>query len=102
MRIITSRRLREYAKAFPGAAVALVRWELVTLAARWGTLVDVRHVFPHADQVTVRSGRTVVIFNISGNKFRLITAIHFDKQRVYILLCLPHAEYSRDDWKKLL
>jgi mRNA interferase HigB len=52
--------------------------------------------------VTVRSGRQVVVFNIGGNKYRLITAIHYNRQLVFTLRVLTHAEYSRDDWKDVL
>ncbi len=59
-------------------------------------------MFPHADQVKVRSGKVVTIFNVCGNDFRLITAIHYDRQKVFVLNFLAHAEYSRDNWKNRL
>ena len=57
---------------------------------------------PHADQIKVKSGRTVTIFNVCGNDFRLITAIHYDKQKVFVLNFLTHTEYSRNTWKNRL
>ena len=63
---------------------------------------ETRKTYPHADQVTVRSGRVVTVFNICGNDFRLITAIHYDRQKVFILNFLTHAEYSRSSWKDRL
>jgi len=44
----------------------------------------------------------VVVFNLKGNAYRLITAIHFDRRKVFILLFLTHAVYSRDHWKQNL
>ena len=64
--------------------------------------MDTRKTYPHADQVKVRSGRTVTVFNVSGNDFRLITAIHYDRQKVFVLDFLTHAEYSRQTWKNRL
>ena len=70
--------------------------------ATWGSLQDVRRVYPPADAVTVASGGTVTVFNLCGNKYRLIVAIHFNRQRVYILRLLRHAEYSKGRWKETL
>jgi len=70
--------------------------------AKWDNLQDVRRVYPHADTVMVKSGSSVTVFNIGGNKYRLITAIHYNRQRVYILAFLRHAEYSKDFWKDRL
>ena len=64
--------------------------------------MDTRKTFPHADQVKVKSGKTVTIFNVCGNEFRLITAIHYDHQKVFVLDFLTHAEYSKNTWKNLL
>lgn len=70
--------------------------------ARWRTFADVRTDFPSADMVKVGSLRPVVIFNIAGNNFRLITAIHFDKGRVFLLDFLTHADYDKQRWKDRL
>lgn len=77
-------------------------WLLVTKHARWQHLADVRRVFPHADAVQVASGNTVTVFNIAGNSFRLITAIHYRSQRLFILRLLTHAEYSKKTWRQEL
>lgn len=41
----------------------------------------------------------LIIFNVSGNKFRLITAIHFNTNMVYVRDVLTHAEYDKEGWK---
>jgi mRNA interferase HigB len=61
--------------------------------------MDVRKTYPHADAVIVGSGRVVTIFNICGNRFRLVVAVHYNTQRVYIREMLTHAEYDRQSWK---
>jgi mRNA interferase HigB len=40
------------------------------------------------------------VFNISGNKYRLITAIHFNRAKVFIRNILTHKEYDRRDWRE--
>jgi mRNA interferase HigB len=58
-------------------------------------LAEVRRVIPSADRV----GRYTV-FNIGGNKARLIAAIHYNRGKVYIRHILTHAEYDRGAWKE--
>jgi len=65
-------------------------------------LAEVRAVHPHADPVVVASGRTVVVFNIRGNRYRLATAIHYNRQIIYTLRFMTHAEYSKNRWKDTL
>ena len=102
MRIITRKRLREFAQRHPDAAEPLQQWYRLLREALWKSLQDVRRVYPHADAVTVASGNTVTVFNLCGNKYRLIAAIHYNRQRVYVLRLLRHAEYSKDLWKDRL
>lgn len=102
MRIITRKRLREYAHNYPDAAEPLARWEQFVQTATWASIQDVRRAFPHADAVAVESEKIITIFNIGGNKYRLIVAIHYNTQRVYVLRLLTHAEYSKDLWKNNL
>jgi mRNA interferase HigB len=99
MRNITKRRILAYAKQHPNAATNLTTWISVASAARWQSITDVRQVFPHADLATVRSSKTVTIFNIAGNHHRLITAIHYNIGSIFILKILTHAEYSKNCWK---
>lgn len=51
-------------------------------------------MFASADQY-----HRVVIFNVGGNKYRVIAAVHYNRRKVYIRHVLTHAEYSRGDWK---
>lgn len=90
MRITTRRRLDAYARTHPNAAASLSAWHDTARKASWTSLKDVRRVFPHADPVTVASGRTAIVFNIAGNHHRLITAIHYDTGKIFILNLLTH------------
>ncbi len=102
MRIIKTVALDGFAQAHPKAAAGLTHWETITRAAEWKNLVEARASFPHADQVTVQSGRTVTLFNIKKNDYRLITAIHYNTRKVFILRFLTHAEYDKATWKDTL
>jgi len=98
MRVIKPSRIREIASR----ASSLERWLEAAEAAHWRNLVDVRRVFRSTDEARVASRRTVVVFNIAGNQYRLITAIHYNVGKVFVLLLLSHAEYGKDRWKDAL
>lgn len=98
MRIIKEKRLKDWEKAHHKAARYLEIWRVLVKAAKWRNLVELRRTYP-ADSVKVSSGHQVQVFNVCGNDYRLIVAVHFDRQRVYILRFLTHAEYSKDRWK---
>jgi mRNA interferase HigB len=99
MRIIKPTRLREYWMKYPQAKPSLEQWLVRTKAATWTSIADLRQTFPSADPVRVTSGRTVVVFNIAGNRYRLLTAIHYNMRKVFVLRFLTHAEYTRETWK---
>ncbi len=102
MRVIKPARIREYQDAYPKSATSLGRWLELVEAHRWSNIQELRHVFPNADAARVASGRTVTIFNIAGNDFRLIAGIHYNTRIIYVLLFLTHAEYDKDAWKENL
>ena len=80
----------------------MTHWYAVTKAARWSTFADLRRTFGHADLVKVASGNTVTVFNVGGNNYRLVCAIHYNRQTVYVLRVMTHAEYDRGKWKEEL
>ena len=102
MRIIKEAFLVRAGQKHPKAASYLETWRKTVKAAEWRSLVDVRRSYPATDAVKVESGRQVLIFNVCGNDFRLIAAAHFNRQIVYTLCFLTHAEYSKDRWKDTL
>jgi mRNA interferase HigB len=102
MRIIKKAVLADYWGRNPQAETGLAHWYKAVRRVEWQCFPEVRATFPHADQVTVGSGRRVVVFNVGGNKYRLVTAIHYNRQLVFTLMVLTHAEYDRDEWKDIL
>jgi mRNA interferase HigB len=94
MHIITRSRLTQFSKEHPDAESSLKLWYTLTKRAAWNNLVAVKRIFPHADQV----GR-LTVFNVGGNKYRLIVRIEYVQQAVYIRHILTHAEYDKESWK---
>ena len=90
MRIISRKKLRAFWERHPEARQPLEDWYRITKHAAWENLADTRLDFPHADSVG-----TCTIFNIGGNKYRLITKIKYRWKVVYIRFVLTHAEYDR-------
>ncbi len=94
MHVISRKALRAFCAKHPEAQVPLEAWYRIAKHAEWQTFADVRSIYSSADQV----GKFTV-FNIGGNKYRLVVVIHFDRGRIYIRHVLTHAEYDKDDWK---
>jgi mRNA interferase HigB len=99
MRLIEPATVELWAKKHVAARPSLQHWKTIISSAQWTTFTDIRQTFSSADQVTVASDRTVIVFNIAGNRFRLITAVHYRTAIVFALRFLTHAEYSKDRWK---
>ncbi|HZX47858.1 MAG TPA: type II toxin-antitoxin system HigB family toxin [Nitrospirota bacterium] len=93
--IITRKRLIEFSRKHPDARDPLNRWHTIIRKTDFASLVELKVTFPTADLV----GKFTV-FNIGGNKYRLIVAIHYNRKKVYIRYVLTHAEYVRNDWRK--
>ena len=102
MRIIKPATIRQFISNYPDAKASLEHWLEVVRHADWSGIHDLRASFRSADPVSISDEKTVTVFNISGNQYRLITAIHYNTRRVYVLLFMTHAEYSRNRWKATL
>ncbi len=95
MHVITRKRLNEFADKYPDSRTALARWYGVARTNEFSCFAELKQMFPGADQV----GKFTV-FNVGGNKVRIIAAIHYNRRRIYIRAVLTHAEYDRGKWKE--
>jgi mRNA interferase HigB len=95
MHVISFRRIREFFLTHRNAESALTAWYKTTRKASWRNLAELKTVYPSADLV----GRHVV-FNISGNKYRLISRIVFRSQTLFVVAVLTHEEYDLGKWKE--
>lgn len=74
-------------------------WYRTAKSAKWRKLEDVRRTYAHADGVQAAE-RIYTVFNIAGNKYRLIAEIYYEDQTILLRDVLTHAEYDKGDWKK--
>jgi mRNA interferase HigB len=95
LHVISRKRLKEAAARHNDLEAPLDVWFRVAKRASWRTLADVRRTFSSSDAV----GKWTV-FNIKGNKYRLIAEINYRFQRIYIRHVLTHAEYDQEKWKQ--
>ncbi len=94
MHIISRKRLNEFVEQYLDAKEPLARWYRLAKNQDFVHFADLRQTFPSADQV----GKFTV-FNIGGNKIRLIAAIHYNRKKIYIRAVLTHHEYDEQRWR---
>lgn len=98
--MISLKLLREFWLRHPDAERPLRLWYKPAVHARWTNLQQLRADLPHADGITSRRGETLTVFNISGNKYRLVARVRYDFQLINVRAVLMHAEYDRERWKE--
>ena len=94
MKIISNSALRAFAVQHPQAQGPLQGWRRVIEKNRFDTWAVLKAAFNTVDKVG-----DLVVFNVGGNKYRLIAHIRFEKQIVYIKAVLTHTDYDRGAWK---
>jgi len=95
MRVITNRRLLEFSSIHHDAGGSLQAWRKTVESTGFSSFADLRNAFATVDKVG-----DLYVFNIAGNKYRLIAFLHFDRQLCYIKQVLTHTEYDKGAWKK--
>jgi mRNA interferase HigB len=104
MHVVTRKHLIDAEGRFPDAAKEIRAWYKIACCAQWRNLLEVRQVFKDADEVD-----GYVIFNIRQNRYRLVTVIHYARERhsrmteghIYIRSVLTHRQYdNRANWDK--
>ncbi len=95
MRIITRKRLNDFAEKHPDAKSALQHWYKLAKRKDFKSFVELREAFASADQV----GK-LTVFNVGGNKVRLVAAIHYNRRMIFIRDVLTHREYDEGNWKE--
>jgi mRNA interferase HigB len=79
----------------PDVAEEVASWFKTAAAAHWDSIQDVRQSFPDADQVG-----EALVFNIRGNRYRLIATVFYPARTIYLKALLTHNEYDREGWKR--
>lgn len=93
--VITRKRLNDFVALHPDCGSALAKWYRLIRSGSFASFVELRKTFSSADQV----GK-LTVFNVGGNKVRLIAAIHYNRRKVYIRAVLTHEEYNAGSWKE--
>ncbi len=80
MRVISMKRLRTFWNKHVDAELSLRSWYKIAVSSNWGNLQEVRRTFLHADGVKTKRGEQLTVFNICGNKYRLIAMVNYKFQ----------------------
>jgi len=100
VRVISLKPLREFWRRHADAERPLRLWYKTAVAAQWGSVKDVKQTYAYADAVRTAAGETLTVFNIGGNKYRLIARIRYDFHLINVRAVLTHEEYSEERWKE--
>jgi len=95
IRIISEKRLKEAWEKHPDAEPKLRAWIKLVKSQDWNNFVELKNTSLFAPDVF----KNLVIFDIGGNQYRLITYVNYARKNIYIRYFLTHAEYDKGEWK---
>lgn len=99
MRVISKKPLRKFWEARKAdaniAKLRLTEWYKLATAERWKNFAELKQTFPTADQVG-----NCTVFDVGGNRYRLIGRVNFRSGRLYVLAVMDHAEYDDNRWPR--
>lgn len=95
MNVISFKRIREFSSRHRDAGSSLKAWYTVVRKANWQNLAELKQVYSSADLVD-----RYTVFNIKGNKYRLVSRIVYRSQTVFIVAIMTHHEYDLGKWKE--
>ncbi len=94
MHIITQKRIWDAKKKHPESATALDGWYKIIKKNQFNNFSELNKIFNSVDKV-----ENLYVFDLGGNKLRLIANIHFYRQKIYIRYILTHRDYDKGTWK---
>jgi len=95
VKVIGRDLIQLFARKHPDSGSSLKSWTQTMESNSFKHFVELKRTFGSADQV-----RPHTVFDISGNKYRLIAFVDYPLQTVSIECVLTHAEYGRGRWRK--
>ena len=95
MHVVSHKAIRLFSAKHPDSGEPLDRWYRVAKRAHWESFADVRRTFGAADFVA-----PYIVFDVGGNKFRLVAEINFRRRVLFIRSILTHKEYEKGAWKR--
>ena len=94
MHVISRKKLKTFWEQHTDSRKPLEVWFKIIRTGRYQTFNELKRAFPKADKVGDR-----VVFDIGGNKYRLVAVIHFNRFKVYVRDVLTHQQDDKGDWK---
>ena len=94
MHIVNYKAIRLFFATYPDARPALDRWYRLTKRARWASFAELRTTFASADFVA-----PCVVFDIGGNKYRLVAEVNYRSKLLFVRCIMTHAEYQKGAWR---
>ncbi len=94
MHVISKKALKEFWEKYPDSERPLESWFRTIRRSSYKTWNELRETFQTADKIGDK-----IVFNIGGNKYRLVTVIHFNRGKVFVRDVLTHKEYDEGRWK---
>jgi mRNA interferase HigB len=95
MHVISRKALRNFWQRHADSEGPLRRWHKLMTTTDFASFSELRETFPSADMVN-----ELIVFNIGGNKYRLVASVHFNCRKVYVRHVLTHVEYDQGNWKQ--
>lgn len=95
MHVISEKKLKTFWEAHPDAKTPLKAWYSLLSSGQYSNTSELKASFGSVDLIK----RNSHVFNIGGNKYRILANMEFQKQQIYILEVMTHAQYDTDFWK---
>ena len=92
MRLISNKALRDFARTHPAAQASLQGWRRIIEQGRFRNFSELKRAFNAVDKAG-----NYFVFNIAGNKYRIVTWINYPYRVVYVRFIGTHARYDRID-----
>lgn len=93
MVVITKTRLFDFYDKRPKAKEILLKWYHIVLLSDWQNFQAIKQTFNSVDSV----GNDRFVFNLGGNKYRIVAMIHFSTRTVYLRFVGTHKDYDKID-----
>jgi len=97
MRVISQQPLKEFWERHPDSKEWLRTWYRVASENSWRHLLDVREHYSSAE--VVRGVEKLTVFNVCGNKYRMVVRIRYDWQLINVRCVLTHEQYDAGSWR---
>ena len=93
--VLAVKAIREFAEMRPEAEIVLREWFNTLRKSQPQNYAQLHEIFNSVDVATTKTNLLVFIFDVGGNKYRIVTRIDFESQMVFILYIFTHTDYTR-------